>query len=105
MGLLPADVADITAGFRWLADRVYSALLERGKFAWNQFLNNDPNCPACGDCPQPWVKQSSCAVDLRKHCNASGPLHTRAMLYGLTGCNGPAAKNLTFGWTTLADLG
>ena len=69
------------------------------------FLNNDPNFPACGDCPQPWVKQSSCAADLRKHCNASGPVHTRAMLYGLTGCNGPAAKNLTFGWTTLADLG
>ena len=42
MGLLPADVADITAGFRWLADRVYSALLERGKFADLVVLESDP---------------------------------------------------------------
>ena len=59
---------------------------------------------ACGDCPQPWVRKASCAADLRKYCNASGPLHTRALLYGLTGCGGPAAKNLTFGWTELAEL-
>ena len=26
------------------------------------------------------------------------------MLYGLTGCGGSAAKNLTFGWTELAGL-
>ena len=45
MGLSASDVADITSGFRWVASRVYAALLERGKFAWNQFLNNDPNCP------------------------------------------------------------
>jgi hypothetical protein len=68
MGLSASDLADITSGFRWIADRVYGALLERGKFAWNQvrchtnaavsvweidnmfsihaqFLNNDPNCP------------------------------------------------------------
>ena len=45
MGLSASDVADITSGFRWVADRVYAALLERGKIAWNQLLNNDPNCP------------------------------------------------------------
>ena len=39
MGLSASDVADITSGFRWVASRVYAALLGRGKFAWNQFLN------------------------------------------------------------------
>eukprot|EP01052_Picozoa_sp_SAG31_P006616 SAG31_NODE_306_length_17979_cov_7.825447_3_plen_672_part_00 len=104
MGLSDSDVTDIIVAFRWVADKVYAALLERGKFAWDQFLNNDPFCPACGDCPQPWVKQTSCETDLRMYCNESSPLHTRAMLYGLTGCNGPAARNLTFGWTDLVDL-
>jgi hypothetical protein len=23
-----------------------------GKWAWDLFLNNDPNCINCGDCPQ-----------------------------------------------------
>ena len=50
------------------------------------------------------MRQATCAADLRKYCNASGPLHTRALLYGLTGCGGPAATNLTFGWTELAEL-
>ena len=36
MGLSASEVSDITSGFRWVADKVYTALLERGKFAWNQ---------------------------------------------------------------------
>jgi hypothetical protein len=73
----------------------------------SQFLNNDPNCPSCGDCPQPWVKPHSCAPDLRRYCNASGPLHTRAMMYGISGCADPALlrqEALQSNWTALADL-
>ena len=81
-----AEVAAEVAAFRWVADKAYSAMLARGKFNWNQFLNNDPNCPACGNCPAPWVRQASCAADLREHCNATGPVHTRAMHYGIRGC-------------------
>merc|ERR1711879_512472 len=61
----------------------YATMLQRGKFNWNQFLNNDPNCPG------PWVRQATCAHDLRTHCNATGPVHTRAMHYGIRGCGAP----------------
>ena len=76
----------------------------RGKFAWNQFLNNDPKCPSCGDVPGPWVRPDSCAADLRHFCNASGPLHSRAMMYGLSGTIGPAATSQRSNWTTLVGL-
>ena len=52
-------------------------MLAAGKFNWNQFLNNDPNCPACGNCPAPWVNPATCASDLRTHCNATGPVRLR----------------------------
>ena len=54
----------ITA-YRWVADKTYSTFLERGKFVWNQFLNNDPKCPSCGDVPEPWVR----SIVLSKTCN------------------------------------
>jgi hypothetical protein len=85
-GMTAEEVDDEIAAFRWVADKVYTTMLLAGKFNWNQFLNNDPNCPACGNCPAPWVRQASCAADLRKHCNASGPVHSRAMHYGIRGC-------------------
>eukprot|EP00036_Acanthoecidae_sp_10tr_P006595 CAMPEP_0182944150 /NCGR_PEP_ID=MMETSP0105_2-20130417/53484_1 /TAXON_ID=81532 ORGANISM="Acanthoeca-like sp., Strain 10tr" /NCGR_SAMPLE_ID=MMETSP0105_2 /ASSEMBLY_ACC=CAM_ASM_000205 /LENGTH=261 /DNA_ID=CAMNT_0025084057 /DNA_START=1 /DNA_END=783 /DNA_ORIENTATION=+ len=85
-GLTPAAVDAEIAAFRWVADRAYAAMLDAGKFNWNQFLNNDPFCPACGNCPGPWVRRESCAADLRLHCNATGPVHSRAMHYGVRGC-------------------
>ena len=91
----------MTAAFRWVADKTYRTILDRGKFLWNQFLNNDRNCQECGDCPNPWVTKATCAADLRVHCNATGPLHSRAMMYGLTGC---ANASLEGNWTTLTDL-
>lgn len=91
------------AAFRWVADRSYAAILAAGKFAWNQLLNNDPFCPACGNCPGPWVRRPTCAQDLRTHCNATGPVHTRAMLYGIRGCG---AGGRTGGSTAdLSDIG
>ena len=100
-GFSDADTIAMTAAFRWVADKTYQTLLERGKFVWNQFLNNDFRCPSCGDCPGPWVTQPSCATQLRRYCNVTGPLHTRTMMYGLSGC---AAKGLKRNWTTLDGL-
>jgi hypothetical protein len=102
-GLTAAEVDDEIAAFRWVADKVYATMIERGKFNWNQFLNNDPNCPACGNCPAPWVLPASCAVDLRQHCNATGPVHTRAMHYGIRGCG---VKEGPYNYTSnLTDIG
>lgn len=38
-GLTASAVDDEIAAFRWVADQVYTAMLARGKFNWNQFLN------------------------------------------------------------------
>ena len=97
MGLSADDLEEIVAAYRWTADRVYATLLERKKFAWNQFLNNDPYCAACGNCPQPWIRWATCARDLRQHCDASGPVRSRAMLYGWSpgSCKGTNPAQLT----------
>ena len=78
-GMTKDEVTAEIAAFRWVADKVYAAMLTRGKFNWNQFLNNYPNCPTCGNCPGPWVRRATCARDLRRWCNASAAVHTRAM--------------------------
>eukprot|EP01052_Picozoa_sp_SAG31_P039828 SAG31_NODE_5609_length_2424_cov_2.263656_2_plen_130_part_00 len=45
--------------------------------------------------------KSSCTANLRKFCNASGPLHRRAMMYGLSGAGD---KDIKYNWTTISDL-
>merc|ERR1711948_138448 len=79
MGLSVEDVKGIVKAYKWLSDYVYKAIVAKGKFAWDLYLNNDPNCANCGDCPQPWVRKESCAADLRTHCNAAGPFQSRAL--------------------------
>ena len=39
--------------YNWVAKTVYESIVKKGKWAWDLFLNNDPNCINCGDCPQP----------------------------------------------------
>jgi len=97
MGLSPEVVKGIVTAYNWLADHVYHAIVDKGKYAWDLFLNNDPNCANCGDCPQPWIQQKSCAADLRTYCNASSPFQSRALLYGFSpgSCKGTNPKNLT----------
>jgi hypothetical protein len=97
MGLSTDTVHDIVTAYNWLANHVYHAIVDKGKYAWNLYMNNDPNCANCGDCPQPWVKQSSCAADLRDACNATGVFQTRAFLYGFSpgSCKGTNPENLT----------
>lgn len=83
MGLGPADLKPIVEAYNWAANLLYHTLVARGKWAWDLFLSNDPNCINCGDCPAPWVKKDTCAADLRYWgCNASSPFQSRALLYG-----------------------
>jgi hypothetical protein len=84
-GFSDADTSAMVEAYRWVADKTYATFLERGKFAWNQFLNNNELPGGTSDCPHPWVTPGSCAVSLREFCSPSGPLHKRAMMYGLTG--------------------
>ena len=85
MGLGPGELADIVTAYNWVAKRAYEQIVARGKWSWDLFLNNDPNCINCGDCPHPWVSRATCAADLRAYgVNASSPMVTRALLYGFS---------------------
>ena len=44
MGLGPDDLKEIVTAYNWVADRVYESIVAKKKFAWDLFLNNDPNC-------------------------------------------------------------
>ena len=95
LGFTQADLDAQVAAFTWASSLVYSETLKRSKFIWDQFLNHDPYAPLNGDCPQPWVRQATCASDLRTLCNASSEVQHRALLYGFSpgSCTGtnPAA--------------
>ena len=39
-GMSAAAVDEEIAAFRWVADRVYTEMLARGKFNWNQFVSH-----------------------------------------------------------------
>lgn len=98
MGLDTNDLKDMVTAYNWVTTQVYNAIVSKGKYAWNLFLNNDPNCINCGDCPQPWVKKESCAADLRAYgVNATSPFVNRALLYGFYpgSCRGVDPANLT----------
>jgi hypothetical protein len=87
MGLSVSDVADMAAAYQWVLGQAGAAVAARGKWTWSEFLNNDPFQAINGGCPQPWVKKSTCAADLRQLCNASAPAQTRTLLYGYSpGC-------------------
>jgi hypothetical protein len=87
MGLSTAELRDVLDSFNWVMDTAYSTIVERGKFTWNQFWNAGSSC--CIDCPDPMVKQKTCAADVRKLCNASSYAQKYAMVYGFSpGCGG-----------------
>ena len=93
-----ADLKAMVAAYNWVTNTVYREIVKQGKFAWNLFLNNDPNCINCGDCPHPWVKRETCAADIRAYgVNASSPFIDRALLYGFSpgSCGGTTGRNLT----------
>ncbi len=43
----------MTVRYNWVANTVYESIVKKGKWPWDLFLHNDPNCINCGDCPQP----------------------------------------------------
>lgn len=94
MGLGPKDLAEIVTAYNWVANTVYESIVAKNKWSWDLFLNNDPNCINCGDCPQPWVKKETCKEDLRAYgVNATSPMQSRALLYGFSpgSCHGKCA--------------
>jgi hypothetical protein len=96
MGLSTADVADMADAYRWVQATAIAAVAARGKWTWSEFLNNDPFQSINGGCPQPWVRESSCAADLRAFCNGTIPVQTQTLLYGFTpGCTSLNPANLT----------
>lgn len=97
MGLSQADVDAITSGYAWAQQQLYAVILARGKFIWDLFLNIDPYAPLNGDCPQPWVRNATCATDLRRLCNPDNQtVLDRALLYGFSpgSCTGTDPANL-----------
>jgi hypothetical protein len=97
LGFTQADLDAQVAAYTWAASLVYAETLARGKFIWDQLLNHDPYAPLNGDCPQPWVRQATCAADLRSLCNASSPVQSRALLYSFSpgSCTGLDPAHLT----------
>ena len=107
MGLSTQDVADITAGYLYATSLLYPEILKRGKFVWDQTLNHDPFAPLNGDCPQPWVKQASCAADLRGLCSpTAAPQMNKTLLYGFSpgSCTGTNPAHLTEVDTDVANF-
>ena len=51
--------------YNWVAKTVYESIVKKGKWAWDLFLNNDPNCINCGDCPQPVRPPEEPQMDVR----------------------------------------
>ena len=54
--------------YNWVANTVYESIVKKGKWAWDLFLNNDPNCINCGDCPQPVRPPAELQMDVGCLC-------------------------------------
>jgi hypothetical protein len=87
MGLSASDLQDILSSFTEVMDKAYATIVERGKFSWNQLWNADKSC--CIDCPDPLVKNETCAADVRSLCRADSYAQKFATVYGFSpGCGG-----------------
>lgn len=89
MGLTQADLNQLTDDYLENMSALRNATLAMGKFAWQMLWTGGATDNVGGTCPEPLVKQASCASDLRSLCNASSGAQTRAMMYafGPGGCN------------------
>ena len=108
-GINATTALALTVAYWDFMDRVYDALVERGKFSWQQLLTEPqqeyPPWRSIGStCPGPFIGPGgSCATKLRGYCNASSVTQTRAIMYAWTpgGCGHTKPGNLT---TPLADI-
>ena len=91
MGLEASDLNDLMAAYSEVAAKARATLLARGKFAWNYFWN--ANETPWIDCPDPMVRQKTCAEDVRELCNSSSPKGAMNAKYAVVhtfspGCHG-----------------
>jgi len=86
MGLSKSELAEITNAYWSNMEQVYKAVLQKGKFSFQQFWNGQgSNIRDIGTtCPGPLVQKATCAADLRKLCTASSPAQTRFMMYAFS---------------------
>jgi len=87
MGLSKSELVEITNAYWSNMEQVYKAVLERGKFSWQQLWTGQGsnNIRDIGTtCPGPFVQKATCAADLRKLCTASSPAQTRFMMYAFS---------------------
>ena len=105
MGLSAQELGDIAAAFDWMQDRVYAAILARGKFSWNQLWNGQRTPWA--DCPEPMVTRDNCSSDIRSLCSEASLARQHAMIYGFSpGCSSCHARGScqsNFSWNNFTD--
>jgi hypothetical protein len=104
MGLSTEDLLDVVAAFEWIQDKAYAALLDRGKFSWNQLWNGD-RTPWI-DCPDPIVTQDNCSADIRSLCSADSLVQKHAMLYAFSPgcqCHTKGTCQSNFSWNNFTD--
>ena len=86
MGLNAAEQLKISKSYQANMEVIYSEMLERGMFTWQQQWNGqaDPTAKN-GCCTKPLVsKGSTCASTLRKYCAKDSPSQTRVMNYAFS---------------------
>ena len=66
-----------------------TATLKAGKFSWQMLWTGGAPDEIGSTCPEPLVKQATCADNLRALCQPDSPSQTRAMMYafGPGGCH------------------
>lgn len=84
MGLNSTQVAAIAAAYWSNMAEVYAAVLQRGKFSWQQLWTGQGPGAIGTTCPGPRVSNASCATDLRELCNVTSPAQTQTMMYAFS---------------------
>ena len=70
-GHMSQDLKTIVPAYNWVANKVYHAIQQKGKWAWDLFLNNDPNC-IVSNCRHYFGSQSAlCSLCPAEHLHSS----------------------------------
>jgi hypothetical protein len=85
MGLTQDDLNLLTHDYLENMAALREATLSAGKFSWQMLWTGGVDDSIGSTGPQPLVNANTCATDLRRLCNATGPAQTRAMMFALHG--------------------
>ena len=106
MGITKPIQHQLALDYARVMDTVYTEVLARGMFSWQQLWNgqgspSDKN----GCCTGPLVEPPTCAAKLRSLCSADSPAQTRFMIYSFSpgGCRTDPA-NLTYPLQDIANF-